>query len=283
MPIRNYSRWKKGLDHVYAALTPAQWPARLAWFLHPSADITVEEHTIVAPRRRPGAEELRIAFASDLHAGPATPWPLIEAAVDRLDRLRAHILLLGGDFVSVDPQPAARVARLLGAVHAPLGRFAVLGNHDHWAGAATVTRHLEQAGIVMVTNRAIPLPPPFDDVSICGLDDYMSGEPDAERAFAGARSIRVLLMHAPSGLLDIGDRSFEVAFCGHTHGGQIARPNGSPIVVASGPLSRRYNAGRYDLNPHGPLLVSRGVGFGILPMRWNSPSSISLCRLAGAV
>ena len=277
---RNYSVLKQGLDGLYTAVTPAQWPARLAWRLRPW-EVQVEEHAIVIARERSAGRELRIAFASDFHAGAATPWPLIEAAVDRLDRLRADLLLLGGDFVSINPQSAGRAARLLSKVHAPLGRFAVLGNHDHWAGPSTVMRHLEDAGIEVLTNRAVALPAPYEDISVCGLDDHMSGEPDAERAFAGARAIRLVLMHAPSGLLDIGERPFAVAFCGHTHGGQIALPNGRPLIVAHGPLSRRYNAGRYALNPHGTLLVSRGVGCGTLPIRWNSPSSVCLCRIRG--
>ena len=199
----------------------------------------------------------------------------------QLDRLRADLLLLGGDFVSIDPRGAGRLAHLVGGVHAPLGRFAVLGNHDHWAGASTVVAHLQNAGIEMLTNRATGLPHPFDNVSVCGLDDHMSGEPDAERAFADAREVRVVLMHAPSGLLDVGEKPFDVALCGHTHGGQIALPNGRPIVVASGTLSGRYNAGRYSLGLHRTLLVSRGVGYGTLPIRWNSPSTVLQCCLSG--
>ena len=282
MRIRNYPPWKRRLDWLYAALTPAQWPARLAWRLHPSWDVVVEEHSVRAPGLPPAAGELRIAFASDFHAGAATPWPVLEAAVRRLDRLHPDVLLLGGDFVSIDPRPTGRLARMLGAVRAPLGRFAVLGNHDHQADAPEIVAALRDAGVEILTNRAVALPHPFDNVSICGIDDHMSGDPDAARAFADARSVRVVLMHAPSGLLDLGDRRFDVALCGHTHGGQIALPGGRPLVVAHGPLSRRYNAGRYDLNPHGTMLVSRGVGCGTLPIRWNSPSSVILCRVTGA-
>ncbi|MGE5863542.1 MAG: metallophosphoesterase [Rhizobacter sp.] len=280
MPIRNYPAWKRASDWVYGALTQGQWPGRLAWTVNPRADVGVEEHRILVRAGLPAGASLRIGYASDFHAGPATPWPLIEAAVEQLDRLRADVLLLGGDFVSIDPRRAGRLGHLLGTVHAPLGRFAVLGNHDHWAGASTVVAHLQNAGIEMLTNRAIGLPHPFDNVSVCGLDDHMSGEPDAERAFADAREVRVVLMHAPSGLLDVGENPFDVALCGHTHGGQIALPDGRPIVVASGALSGRYNAGRYSLGLHRTLLVSRGVGCGTLPIRWNSPSTVSLCCLS---
>lgn len=281
MRIRNYSRWKEASDRLYAALTPSQWPARLAWKLHPRANVAVEEHRIPVGDHLPPDVSLRIAFASDFHAGPATPWPVIETAAAQLDRLRPDLLLLGGDFVSISPESADRVGRLLGTIRAPLGRFAVLGNHDYWAGAAAVVAHLQDAGIEMLTNRAIGLPRPFDEVSVCGLDDHTSGEPDAERAFAGARAVRVVLMHAPSSLLEIGEKPFRVALCGHTHGGQIALPGGRPIIGASGTLSRRYNAGRYSLGPHCTLLVSRGVGCGTLPIRWNSPSSVFLCCLTG--
>jgi predicted MPP superfamily phosphohydrolase len=276
--IRNYSIWKQGLDRIYTALTPAQWPARLAWQIHPWS-VAVEEHAVPIPVEPPLGRELRIAFASDFHAGAATPWPLIEIAVARLHDLRADVLLLGGDFVSIVPEGTARVARLLSAVPAPFGRFAVLGNHDLWAGASIVVRCLQDAGIELLTNRSIALPPPFDGVSICGLDDYTSGDRDAARAFAGARPIRVVLMHEPSSLLDLDGHRFDLALCGHTHGGQIALPDGSPIVVGIGPLSRRYNAGRYALDSGGTLLVSRGVGCGTLPIRLNSPSGVLLCRL----
>lgn len=250
--------------------------------VYPRTKIVVEEHRIFVGGAVPPGASLRIAFASDFHAGPATPWPVIEAGVATLESLRPDLLLLGGDFVSLDPREAARLARLLGTVRAPLGRFAVLGNHDHWSGGPAVVAHLQNAGIEMLTNRSIGLPHPFDNISVCGLDDHIAGEPDAQRCFAAARDVRVVLMHDPAGVLDIGERPFHVALCGHTHGGQIALPNGRPILVASGPLSRRYNAGRYPLSRNRTLLVSRGVGFGALPIRWNSPSSVSLCCLAGS-
>lgn len=266
-------------DRAYAALTPFQWPARLAWKVYPRADVEVERELVHVPLPLPEGRSLRIAFASDFHAGPATPWPLLERAVETLVRLDPDLLLLGGDFVSSDPEHAGPLARLLSAVHAPIGRLAVLGNHDYWAGAPVVVRHLRNAGIEMITNRAIHLQPPFDGISICGLDDHTCGVPDAERAFAGAGETRLVLMHAPSGLLDIGVRPFNVALCGHTHGGQVAWPNGRPLLVGHGALSRQYNAGRYSLPRNRTLLVSRGVGCVTLPIRWNSPSSVLLCSI----
>ena len=222
---------------------------------------------------------LRIKFASDFHAGPSTPPKAIDNALEQLARIDADVLLLGGDFVSLRAEYARDLAQRLAAIPAPFGRYAVLGNHDHWSGAEAVTAHLEAAGITVLTNRGIRLPDPFADVSICGLDDHTSGVPDADIACAGAGSTCIVLMHAPSNLLDVGDRMFAVAMCGHTHGGQIALPNGRPLKVAHGPLSRRYNAGRFELDDGRVLLVSRGIGCSTVPVRLNSPPAVMMCTI----
>ena len=228
------------------------------------------------------SDTLRIKFASDFHAGPSTPRKAIDNALEQLARIDADVMLLGGDFVSLRAEYARDLARQLAAIPAPLGRYAVLGNHDHWSDGNAVTALLEEAGISVLTNRSVRLPDPFGGVSICGLDDHTSGVPDAHAAFDGAAPTRIVLMHAPSNLLDIGDRAFAVAMCGHTHGGQIALPNGKPLKVAHGPLSRRFNAGRFDLDDGRVLLVSRGIGCSTVPVRLNSPPSVMICTIRRA-
>jgi predicted MPP superfamily phosphohydrolase len=199
-----------------------------------------------------------------------------------LTGIAADVLLLGGDFISLRADNARDLAKRLMAIPAPLGRYAVLGNHDHWSDGPAVAAHLEAAGITMLTNRNVRLPDPFNNVSICGLDDHTTGEPDAATAFAGSEAVRIVLMHAPSNLLDIGDRRFAVALCGHTHGGQIALPNGRPLKVAHGPLSRRYNAGRFTLDDGRIVLVSRGIGCSTVPLRTNAPAAVMTCTVHGA-
>jgi predicted MPP superfamily phosphohydrolase len=281
IPIRNFEAWRRFWEHTQKLATPTDWPAWIAARLGAPLEVRVEHHEVVVPGSLGDREVLRLAFASDFHAGPTTPEEVLQSAADALHALRADLLLLGGDFVCLRAEYAGRIAARLGKIPAPLGRYAVLGNHDLWAGRRRVTEQLASAGIEMLTNRQVRLPPPFQQVSICGLDDHTSGHPDADSAFADAGPVRILLMHAPSGLLDAASHRFDLALCGHTHGGQIARPNGKPIVVTHGALSGRYNAGRYPLDGGGTILVSRGVGCTTLPVRWNCPADVILCTVRG--
>jgi hypothetical protein len=130
----------------------------------------------------------------------------------------------------------------------------------------------------MLTNRNVRLPRPFEQVWTCGLDDHWCGAPVCEAVFAGAEGIRIVLMHAPSGMLDLGPNRFELALCGHTHGGQIA-PGGRPLVVPKGELSRRHARGRYHLAEARTLIVSVGIGCAFLPIRLGANPEIVVCTL----
>ncbi len=236
-------------------------------------------HEVRGPSTRPATPSLRVGYASDFHAGPTTDPKVLEAACAALQAAEPDVVLYGGDYVNFRREEVDALAPALGAVPAPLGRYAVLGNHDWVAGPEYITRRLEQAGITLLTNRNVRLPPPFGQVWICGLDDHWCGRPNAGSAFAGADGYRIVLMHAPSGLLDIGEHRFDLALCGHTHGGQIALPGGRPVLLPNGDLSRRYHRGRHELAGGGTLVVSLGVGCALLPIRVHADPEILVCTL----
>jgi len=147
---------------------------------------------------------------------------------------------------------------------------------------------LHRAGVKLLTNRALHLAAPHDDVWLLGLDDPIIGHPQPEASFdaadrhdASSPSVRLVLMHAPDGLLAIGEREFDIAFCGHTHGGQVALPWGTPIVVPRGQLSRRFASGMHELRNGGRLLVSNGVGCSALPIRLFARPEIHVVTISG--
>jgi hypothetical protein len=228
----------------------------------------------------PSTASLRVAFASDFHAGPFTHPRVLDSACRELADLGAPVLLLGGDFVCLSSCDITGLATRLAEVPAPLGKYAVLGNHDYWAGALPVVRALDAAGVRVLINESVALAAPFAHVWICGLDDPIAGQPQSDRMFEHASGRRVVLMHAPSGLAGLGTARFDLALCGHTHGGQVVLPGPRVLYVPEAPEFRRYTEGRFALDRGHALFVTRGVGYSTAPLRTYCPSEVVALELA---
>jgi uncharacterized protein len=255
------------------------WITRLSYRsgLHGTLRITCHDIRMPAEKRLPGP--LVLAFASDFHAGPTTHPGVFSTLLDELIDRKPDVLLLGGDYVTGDAASVTVLSEILSRCRPPLGKYGVLGNHDLWTDDERIRRDLGAAGVTMLVNSNCSLAPPFEDVSVCGIDDPWTGRVDVPRAFAGARPIRIFLTHSPDGLLFLRNEQFDVGFAGHTHGGQVAFPNGTPVMSACGPLSRTYGHGRFELANQGSLIVGRGIGCSNLPIRLNADPELIICTL----
>ncbi len=267
---RGYTPARKLWESVLGRVYEGRWPSRLALS---RARVRRAELAVRAEGAPRGFAPLKVGFASDLHAGPTTPTAVLEEAFAHLRAFSPDVLVLGGDYVLFEAAYAQELAPLIRSVAAPLGRYAVLGNHDLWADDRAVARALERAEAALLVNRCVALPG-RPEVSLGGLDDAWAGTPDYESAFEGARAVHLVAMHSPDHVPGLAGRRFALALCGHTHGGQIALP-GPTALHAPSEASRRYLAGRYDL-PGGPLWVSRGVGHAEVPWRCFAPADV-LC------
>ncbi len=230
----------------------------------------VTRHALALPDQLRLPQPLKIAFASDFHAGAPTHPAIFADLFASIAAEEPDLLLLGGDYVSGPAGNAAVLCPALAACRPPLGKFAVLGNHDLSTDDGEIARLFEAVDVQMLVNRAVALPAPFGNVSVCGMDDPWTGEPDGAATFAGAGAVRLLLMHAPDGLLMLDGERYDIGFAGHTHGGQIALRDGTPLVMPTGPLSRPYHYGRFPVRGNGELIVSRGVGCSGVPVRINA-------------
>jgi predicted MPP superfamily phosphohydrolase len=277
-----YRRWRRP---VVSAALMALGDALCHWKGTPKG-IPIEavrrwRERVVVRKSLGQKSRLRVAFASDLHAGRLTPTGTIVSACEALMEAAPDLILLGGDFVCRAGEELQAILPAVGRLRAPCGVFAVMGNHDHSAGAALITRRLEDCGVGVLCNRSVKLPDPFGNVLLVGLDDHLGGKPRAADARWDPSCATLLLIHQPSGLLDAGDRPFDVALAGHTHGGQITLPWGIAPLAASGPLSRMYRAGRFGLPEGRVLCVSVGVGHSLLPIRLGPRTEVLFLELVG--
>lgn len=271
---RHYDAVRRTLDVAERALYGAGWAARLAYALG-------MQGRIQADRRAIGASDepaLRVAFVSDLHAGALTDPRVLEAAAAIVAEDAPDLVLLGGDYVCTHEREIDGLARFLAPLRPPLGVVAVLGNHDLWQDDVAIARALTDAGVRVLVNEELRLPAPFAHVVVYGMDEPGTGDPSAPGPLADGDR-RIVLMHSPIGLDLLAPGSFDVAFCGHTHGGQVATPSGRPVVLPHGAGGREIAGGGLFERSGGRLLVSRGVGMSDVPVRVFAPSEVHLCTI----
>ncbi len=276
---KRYSRLHHGAEALLDLVMLGGLVSKLSYHVGLHGRLGVTRHALTLPAERRLPRPLKIAFASDFHAGRPTHPAIFADLFARIRDEQPDLLLLGGDYITGPARHAAVLCPGLAACHPPLGKFAVFGNHDLSTDDQHIARLFEDAGVTMLVNRAATLPAPFDTVSVCGMDDPWTGAPDAAATFAGAAATRILLVHAPDGLLILKGQRYDIGFAGHTHGGQIALPDGTPIVMPQGPLSRPYYYGRFPVKDNGDLIVSRGVGCSGIPVRINADPELVICTV----
>ena len=246
-----------------------------------TADPIVRETRVALAGWPAGAPRVRALLISDLHvAGPDMPPGRLRRIVEAINALRPDLVLIAGDLVS-DKRLATRhypideAVAPLAALRAPLGTFAVLGNHDHWRDAAAARAALRAAGIEILDNRAVRAGP----LALGGIDDAFTGHDDLDAAIGGLRRLggaRVLLSHSPDPFPalppDIG-----LMLAGHTHCGQIRLPFvGAPTTMSE--HDERYACGRIDEGGR-TLVVGAGLGTSILPLRLGARPDLWLVTL----
>ena len=279
------------MERALSVLYAGGWAARL-WALVPGATrVRLIEHSIVLPGREKGRPPLRIAFASDLHLGPTTPREVLDAAFARIHSTRPDVLALGGDYVflGATKERVRELQQRVKEVSAPV-KVAVLGNHDFWARPERLEDSLTQAGVQVLVNDSVRLPPPHDDVAIVGLDDPLTSRhitdkialqdgADAALAQVADVPIKIALCHSPDGYPEVKGRGVQLLLCGHTHGGHIALPGHRPLWIP-GPHGRLWPYGRHEVDGL-TIFVSRGVGGSLVPMRTYAPPDVALFTIAG--
>ena len=265
----------------FLAATAATGAAGLGlsgWAFGPEATtVDLTRHDVLVPGLVAGLEGLRIAQVSDVHL-PANPGAA-RSALALLDAERPEIVILTGDIVESHDALDDLIAfaqRARGTV----GTYAVMGNWERRGGIEPemARKAYEAAGVQFLCNETAQLKLGSARLGIVGLDDYVSGRPDAAEAMSRGDHADAMIwaLHAP-GYADFIPAGTPVSLLvgGHTHGGQIRLPL-LPAYRPSG--SGRFLEGWYD-TPSAPFYVSRGVGTTTIRARFRCPAELPLFTL----
>ncbi|QPC90399.1 metallophosphoesterase [Mesorhizobium sp. INR15] len=251
----------------------------------------VKRYTLTPPHW-PSGLKLRIVALADIHA--CRPWMTperIASLAEDANALQPDLIVLLGDYTAgtrlvADWVNASEWASALSGLKAPLGVMSILGNHDWWedraaqkaGGGPTIARKaLEAVGIPVLENDIVRLEKDGHGFWVAGLADQLALLPNKEhRGFKGLDDLDgtlarvsdtspvILLAHEPDIFPKVPGR-VALTLSGHTHGGQVRLFGYSPVVPSR--FGNRYAYG-HVVETDRNLIVSGGLGFSILPVRF---------------
>lgn len=241
----------------------------------------------------PFGQPLTIAVVSDLHVGPYKDQKFVERVVHRINRELPDMVLIPGDFI-FGPQTNLEALLPLADLRAPLGIFAVLGNHDEGryssiAGTPVqnadrgeeIASFLSQIGVIVLRNenRAIKLPE--GDIVIAGVDDYFTGHHSVAKAMLDVPKnvFSILLSHNPSVIDEEGALKAQLIVSGHTHGGQVRLPWLGALVPLPISIDQSFDQGVFQVDDDTMLAITRGAGESHARVRLFAPPEIMMLQM----
>ncbi len=274
--------------HFLSASVMASVMATSAWafWLEP-ASLTSKEELIQLPEWPQACSNMDVAVLADIHTGsPFNHLDKLDEIVQTTNSADPDMVLLAGDYVIQGVVGGTEttievIAEHLGKLEAPMGVYAVLGNHDWWLDATRVIDALETAGITVLEDRNQQVTAGDCSFWLAGVSDLWEGAADVDQALAGIPegAPTLVFTHNPDVFDDI-PASVALTVAGHTHGGQIHLPViGSPVQYA--PQGSIYNAGHFNEDGR-QMYVSTGLGTSVIGARFRVPPEISVLNLRSA-
>ena len=229
---------------------------------------------------------LRIAFLSDFHTGShSDDVARLNFIIDEAARAAPDLALFGGDYVNMQRFGGGRVpprttAAVLSRLKAPLGCFAILGNHDYDYDEYAVAGALQDHGIITLDHDRRFIQFQNHSIQIIGLPDAHVTRAEAYSLLAtlSPEQPTIVLAHDPVWFANVPPGP-HLTLAGHTHGGQIRLP-GIGIVKNASKAPLRWSHGLIEERGQ-YLFVTSGLGTSGMPIRWGVPPEFAVLDLMG--
>ena len=254
------------------------------WTLWGNTALEVNEYEIVSDRIPEAFAGFRIAQVSDLHNKDFGEG--YGQLLTLLSQINPDIIVVTGDLIDsrqTDLDVALEFAWQAGKIARV---YYVSGNHE-----ARVPEYedlktgLVKAGVVILENQKVQITREGESITLMGIDDpsfqedYLFGDSEsvARQAIENLQNVSdgytVLLSHRPE-LFDLYvETGMDLVFSGHAHGGQFRLPFVGGLVAPNQGFFPKYDAGQFT-GENTTMIVSRGVGNSIIPMRFNNRPEI---------
>ena len=229
-------------------------------------------------------DNIKVALASDIHSGLYIPTSHIQKMSDMITENKPDIILFIGDYIYSAPRwfkyhNKKNIRKLnegIKNLNAPLGKYAVMGNHDNYESKIDISNALDSNNFKMLDNNIIFITNDIGEyISIGGVGDFMTDDVKFDLATKNVKTndFNILLSHEPAAPLAIAKKEgynelIDFFVCGHTHGMQISLIPMHLIERLNKnrnyPLTTIYGNMQSDKTK---IYVSSGVGVVLLPFR----------------
>ncbi|SFE58768.1 metallophosphoesterase [Thermophagus xiamenensis] len=241
---------------------------------------------------------LRIVQISDLHLGSfGNNRKALLEAIDLINAQQPDMVVFTGDLVNNFAGETDGWENILRGINAPLGKYAILGNHDYGDYSSWPSPEMKQAnfqgilsaferfGFKLLRNESVLIEKGGESFVLSGVENW--GRPpfpqygDLEKAWSNARkaSFKLLLSHDPDhwDAEVVGKKNYDLTLSGHTHGMQFGVELGK---FSWSPAKYRFKrwAGLYREGKQF-LYVNRGLGYLGMPARVGMPPEITVFEL----
>ena len=262
--------------------------AIVIWIAWGNSALMVNEIKITNDKIPQSFEGFRIAQVSDLHN--AELGKDNNKLIEKLNECEPDIIVLTGDLIDsnhTNLEVALSFARKAVKI-APC--YFVTGNHEAWVGSQyeELKTSLENAGVTVLQDEAIELNYGDECIQLIGLNDPDFSERDSflsesilETKLSEiniSNGFTILLSHRPEYFNVYQNKNIDLVLSGHAHGGQFRLPFLGGVIAPNQGFFPKYDAGIYTENGT-TMIVSRGIGNSIIPVRINNRPEIVIIEL----
>lgn len=239
----------------------------------------VKKYTFAHKDVPPAFDGLRIAFISDLHYKSLFGEGRLKKLVKNLDGLKPDLLLMGGDYHEGCEYVPELFARL-SAVKAPMGTYAIMGNHEYAACYDEVAEQMERHGIRLLEHRLDTLRRGEERIILAGVRNPfdLTRNGHSPTLELSEEDFVIMLVHTPDYVEDVPVKHTDLALAGHTHGGQVTL-FGLYAPVSNSRYGQRFRTGLRYTSEGIPVIITNGLGTSRKNIRMFAPSEIVMIEL----
>lgn len=249
--------------------------------------VSVRYETISSDSIPPTMDNVTLLYFSDLHYNGFMDEARFSKFIEQITNLDCDLVLFGGDLFdnpgSNNPSEEVKLKLLnqLKQIKAPLGKFAVYGDHDLQSeDTKTMVRELlNQADFEVLNNRSVKIRNLTSaGINLVGLGSEDNGTLNIDQAYANVseNEFTITLAHTPDTLLQVPRVRTHLMLSGHSHGGQMSIPLLGPLLKM--PYAQRYRSGKHTLE-NTLLDISNGVGTTEYDIRLFAGAEVVVYRL----